>query len=43
MPAAGAGKGFSYQGQCLTDAFVVGGTNVPTLCGTLTGDHSKFL
>jgi hypothetical protein len=42
VPAAAAGKGFSYQGQCLTDAFVVGGTNVPTLCGTLTGDHIYF-
>lgn len=40
--AAAAGKKFSYVGQCLTDAFNVGGTTVPTLCGTLTGDHIYF-
>ena len=43
IPGAAAGKEFSYQGQCQTDTFTVSGTTVPVLCGTLTGDHSKFL
>lgn len=42
IPLAASGIGFNYQGQCLTDAFTVGGTTVPTLCGTLTGEHIYF-
>jgi hypothetical protein len=32
-------------GACTTDTFIVKGTsgkNPPTVCGTLTGQHSKF-
>ena len=39
---ASAGKAVSSRGNCQTDAFTVsGGTIVPELCGTLTGDHRK--
>lgn len=38
-----AGKKVSNRGNCFTDAFSVsGGTIVPELCGTLTGDHLYF-
>jgi len=38
-----AGKAVSSRGNCQTDAFTVsGGTIVPELCGTLTGDHLYF-
>ena len=42
VTGAGA-KQFSYKGRCLTDVFTVGGSSVPPLCGTLTGEHSKYL
>ena len=42
--APGAGKKFSYASRCLTDAFEVSGAPmVPTLCGTLTGEHGNFM
>ena len=32
-----------FRGQCTTDFFLVtGGSPVPTLCGTNTGQHSKI-
>ena len=32
-----------FRGQCSTDFFLVtGGSPVPTLCGTNTGQHSKI-
>ena len=39
----GAGKEVSYRGNCFTDSFKVAGADVPELCGTLTGEHSKYL
>ena len=43
VAGAEAGIEASYQGTCQTDTFTVSGATVPVLCGTLTGDHSKFL
>lgn len=38
-----SGKVFNLRGNCLTDAFVVSGnTQVPELCGTLSGEHVYF-
>ena len=38
-----AGKLISTATQCLTDTFTVSGvSSVPILCGTLTGEHSKY-
>ena len=36
-----AGLAYNLAGNCRTDTFTVGGSNVPVLCGTLSGDHSK--
>ena len=36
------GTAYNFAGNCRTDMFTVsGGTEVPPLCGTLTGEHSK--
>jgi hypothetical protein len=33
----------NFKGQCATDFFIVtGGSPVPQLCGTNTGQHGKF-
>ena len=38
-----AGKLVSSATQCLTDTFRVSeASSVPILCGTLTGEHSKY-
>ena len=36
------GKDVSLRGNCFTDVFTVSSSSVPTLCGTLTGDHRKL-
>jgi len=36
------GKDVSLRGNCFTDVFTVSSSSVPTLCGTLTGDHLYF-
>lgn len=38
----GGGKLFSQAGSCLTDVFTVSGSEVPPLCGTLSGEHIYF-
>ena len=39
---ANGGKAVSLRTKCATDTFSVGfAPGVPTLCGTLTGDHCK--
>ena len=36
------GTAYNFAGNCRTDIFTVSGdTEVPPLCGTLTGEHSK--
>ena len=35
------GKEGSQRTRCSTDTFSISHGNVPTLCGTLTGEHSK--
>ena len=37
------GKIISQRTNCATDTFSIGNApSVPTLCGTLTGDHGKY-
>ena len=41
---ANGGKIFSQRTNCATDTFSIGNApNVPTVCGTLTGDHGKYI
>ena len=41
--AANGGKIFTQRTNCATDTFSIGNApSVPTLCGTLTGDHGKY-
>ena len=43
MAAPTAKTAMSHKTTCATDQFSVSNApNVPTVCGTLTGDHSKF-
>ena len=35
------GLAYSLATNCRTDIFTVGGTSVPSLCGTLSGQHRK--
>jgi hypothetical protein len=37
-----AGVAYNIATTCRTDTFTVGGSNVPVLCGTLSGDHIYF-
>ena len=39
------GVDVSFVSQCLTDTFSVtnGGSAAPTICGTNSGEHSKYL
>ena len=37
------GKIITQRTNCATDTFSIGNApNVPTVCGTLTGDHGKY-
>ena len=38
----GAGINVNEVGVCQTDVFTVSNSLVPPVCGTLTGDHSKY-
>ena len=41
--AANGGKIITQRTNCATDTFSIGNApSVPTLCGTLTGDHGKY-
>ena len=40
---AAAGKEYNNAGACLTDVFTVSSSNVPPICGTVTGEHGEFL
>merc|ERR1712226_251975 len=42
VAAAAAGSDVTNAGQCITDTFTIGSTQVPTICGTNTGDHVYF-
>ena len=43
VAAPAANTAMSHKTTCATDQFSVSNApNVPTVCGTLTGDHSKF-
>ena len=43
VAAPTAKTAMSHKTTCATDQFSVSNApNVPTVCGTLTGDHSKF-
>ncbi len=40
------GRSVALASECLTDTFVVtnpGGSNPPVICGTNTGQHSKWV
>ena len=42
--AVNVGKIFTQRTNCATDTFSIGNApSVPVTCGTLTGDHSKYL
>ena len=42
--AANGGKIITQRTNCATDTFSIGNApSVPVTCGTLTGDHSKYL
>ena len=42
--AVNGGKIFTQRTNCATDTFSIGNApSVPVVCGTLTGDHSKYL
>ena len=44
LRASNSGKIFTQRTNCATDTFSVGNApSVPVVCGTLTGDHSKYL
>ena len=42
--AVNGGKIFTQRTNCATDTFSIGNApSVPVVCGTLTGDHSKYM
>ena len=44
LRAVNGGKQYTQRTNCATDTFSIGNApSVPVLCGTLTGDHSKYL
>ena len=42
VAAGGVGSDVTDAGQCNTDTFTIGSSQVPTICGTNTGDHVYF-